>query len=414
MIRHPLFLAGALAMCCLVIGGCGQTAPPAGSDAFVLISQPSFVKVWDVQLPLHSGDSVKGIYFLDGTVHVLTNENYDHAVKGDSGDLLYNNEIGTPDNLLQGAPTLVTDGIVFPTAHTLEVYTRDGNFVRSIDVKYNITNQAVGNLNDVYVGLDFHTGCLAQVDVTQAIDPVQWTYLTFGSVDGPVGISDNVIYSGSEDGNVRACLDDKSPFWPLLTNSAFNTQSKITSGIAVDGHSCYCSTLAGQLYCLDKDNGRIRWQYFAGQPLEYGPQVTDTAVYQYVPGLGLTAVDKTKRLELGDQETVAEAPFHTPRWSLRSAGRVLAEDEQYVYVVLGGPAEMRGVAAVDKQTGKIKFRTHRRDLVFISSEPNGAMMYGATETGLVVAMKPVSEPGSYGEIAENSVPSPDGLTAHVR
>ena len=230
-------------MCFLAMSGCGPSAPP-DSGAFVLISQPSFVKVWDVQLPLHSGDSVKGIYYLDGNIHVLTNKNYDHTVKGDSGDLLYNFEVGSPENSLVGGPTLVTNGIVFPTTHTLELYTRVGNFVRSIDVKYTITNQAVGNHNYVYCGLDFHKGCLAQVDVTQDIDPVQWEYLTYGPVDGPVGISENVVYSASEDGKIRSCLEDKTPFWALLPDSAFDTQSQILSGVAVDNRSCYCSTLA--------------------------------------------------------------------------------------------------------------------------------------------------------------------------
>ncbi len=418
MIRHSLFLTGALVICCIMINGCGQSAAPTAND-YVLISQPSFVKQWDVQLPMHAGDSVKGIYFVDGNVHVLTDKNYDHAVKGDSGELLYNQEIGTPDSLLNGGPVLITNGIVFPTQHTLEIYTRDGVFVRSIDLKYNITNQAVGNHNYVYVGLDFNQGCLAQVDVTQQYDPVQWEFLTFGSVDGPVGISDNVIFSGSEDGKARACLEDRSPAWPLLVDSAFDTQSKIVSGVAVDGRSVYCSTLAGTFYCLDKVSGKLKWQYFSGEPLEFGPQLTDTTVYQYVPGLGLTALEKTKKLVLGDEETVDESPVHTPKWSLRSAGRILAEDDQFVYVVFGRPDQMRGLAAVDKQTGKIKFMTHRRDLAFVTCQPKAAMIYGVTVNGLVVAMKPVLEPGSYGEIAENSVPesspaSLDGLTAHVR
>jgi hypothetical protein len=418
VIRHSLFLTGAVAMCCLALSGCGPSAPTSTND-YVLISQPSFVKEWDVQLPMHAGDSVKGIYFLDGTVHVLTNKNYDHAVKGDSGALLYNQEIGSPDSLLTGGPVLVTNGIVFPTAHTLEVYTRDGDFVRSIDVKYNITNQAVGNHNYVYIGMDFNQGCLAQVDVTQPIDPVQWEFLTFGSVDGPVGISDNTIFCGSEDGKVRSCLEDRSPFWPLLTDSAFDTGSKIVSGVAVDGHSVYCSTLSGTFFCLDKNSGKVKWKYFSGDPLEFGPQITDTTVYQYVPSLGLTALEKTKKMTLGDEETVEESPVHSPKWSLGSAGRVLGEDDQFVYVVLGRPDTTRGVAAVDKETGKIKFRTHRRDLAFITSQPKGAMIYGVTVNGLVVALKPVSEPGSYGEIAENLVPessvaSLDGLTAHVR
>jgi len=401
-------------MCCLMISGCGPSGPAAGASDFVLISEPSFVKVWDVQLPLHSGDSVKGIYFLDGNVHVLTNKNYDHAVKGDSGDLLYNTEVGSPDNSLVGGPTLVTNGIVFPTTHTLELFDRVGNFVRSIDVKYTITNQAVGKNNYVYFGLDFNKGCLAQADVTQDIDPIQWEYLTYGAVDGPVGISEGVVYSGSEDGKVRACLEDKTPSWPLLTDSAFDTQSEILSGVAVDNHSCYCATISGTFYCLDKNTGKLKWRYFSGQPLEFGPQVTDSAVYQYVPGQGLTALDKSKKITLGDQETVDEAPFHSPKWSLKSAGRILAEDDQFVYVVLGRPDQMRGLAAVNKETGEIKFTTHRRDLVLVTCQPKAAMIYGVTEDGLVVAMKPVSEPGSYGEIAQNSPPSFDGLTAHVR
>jgi len=419
--RHSLVLAGAVATFCLILAGCQPKTVTDNhrNNDFVLISNPSFVKAWDVQLPLHSGDSVRGIYFLDGTVHVLTNMNYDHAVNGDSGELPYRNEIGTPDLTLQGGPTLVTGGIVFPTSHTLEVYSRAGRYMRSVDVKYNITNQAVGSHNFVYVGLDFQKGCLAQADVTQDIEPVQWTFLTFGSVDGAVGISDNVVYCGSEDGSVRACAEDRTPYWTLLPDDAFDTQSKILSAVAVDSTGCYCSTTAGKLFCLDKTTGKLKWQYFAGEPLTTGPQVTDTAVYQYVPDLGLAAIDKTTKVILADGEIAPESPFHSPRWILKGAARILAEDDQYVYVVLGTPDEMRGLAAVEKQTGRIAFRTHRRDLIFAACQPKASLIYAVTSTGLVVALKPVLEPGSYGEIAENfapkgSLPPPDGWPAHVR
>jgi len=414
VIRHSLYLAAAVLFGCLMVSGCTPTqSGPAASD-FQLISKPSFVKVWDVQLPLHPGDTVKGIYYLDGTVHVLTDMNYDHAVTGDSGALPYRNEIGTPENTLQGGPVLVTNGIVFPTSHTLELFARDGTFVRSIDVKYGITNQVVGNHNNVYLGLDFHNGCLGQVDVTQEINPIQWTFLTFGPVDGPVAVSDNVVYAGSEDGNVRACFEDRTPTWPLLENSGFNTQSKIVAGVAVDSKSCYCGTTAGKFFCLDKNTGKLKWQYFAGQPLEFTPQVTDSLIYVYVPGLGLTALEKTSKMTLGDQETIDDSPFHTPKWSVRSAGRILAEDDQYVYVVLGPPNQTRGLAAVDKQTGKVEYHTRTHDLAFVTCQPKAAMIYGVTRTGLVMAIKPVSEPGSYGEVVDNSAPSFVGLAAHVR
>jgi outer membrane protein assembly factor BamB len=417
VIRFFLSTAVVLTLCSLLVVGCAPSSGPS-AGSYVQITQPSFVDAWDVQLPLHSGDSVKGIYYLDGTIHVITNKSYDHAVKGDSGELLYNYEIGTADSQVQGAPTLVTDAIVFPTTHTLEVFTRTGNFIRSIDMVYTITNPIVGNNNYVYAGLDFNGGCLACTDVTLDLLPVQWKYLTFGSVDGRVAIQDNTIYSGSEDGKIRACLEDKSPDWPLLENSAFDTQDRIVSGLAADSHSIYCATLGGKFYSLDKDNGKLRWQYFSGAALEYGPQVTDSAVYQYVPGLGLTALDKSKKVTVDDQETLLESPFHTPRWSLPSAGRILGEDQQFVYVVLGRPDQTRGIAAVDKTSGKIVFRTHRRDLRFVTAQPDGSMIYGATESGMIVAMKPVAVPGSYGQIVDSNIsslaPTIDRSIPHVR
>ena len=216
-----------------------------------------------------------------------------------------------------------------------------------------------------------------------------------------------------------ACSEDRSPFWPLLTNDAFDTQSKIISAVAVNNSGCYCATTAGQLYCLDKNSGKLKWQYFAGEPLTTGPQLTDTTVYQYVPNVGLTAIDKTTKMTLGNQEVTEESPFHSPRWKLPNASRILAEDDRYVYVVLGTPDEMRGLAAVDKQTGHIAFRTHRRNLIFAASQPKASLIYAVTRAGLVVALKPTLQPGSYGEIAGNfppdhSLPSLDGWPAHVR
>jgi outer membrane protein assembly factor BamB len=401
-------------MFCSIIAGCGGNPTVTRQSPYVLIAQPSFVKAWDVQLPMHSGDTIRGIYFLDATIHVLTDKNFDNAIKGDSGDLLYENQVGSPDSTLLGGPTLVTNGIVFPTTHTLEVYTRDGKFQRSVDVAYNITNQAVGKGNYVYVGLDFHVGCLAQADITQDIMPVQWKFLTFGTVDGPVAVSDNVVYCASEDGSIRACLDDRTPFWPLLQDSTFSTGSKIVSGVVTDTRNCYFSTTAGNLYCLDKNTGKLRWRYFAGMDLNYAPQVTDTAVYQYVPGLGLAAIEKTQKVMVDNEEVADESPFHTPRWTLKGAGRVLAEDAQFVYVVLGNPEQVRGLAAVDKQTGHVAFRTQRRDLIYVTADPKGMLFYGVTSSGLVVAIKPVLTPGSYGEICLGPRFQNDGLIAHVR
>jgi hypothetical protein len=397
VIRKPLILACLVGLSCLLTG-CGGSQDAGKQNDFVLISQPSFVKSWDVQLPLHTGDSIKGIYFLDGNLHVLTDMNFDHAVKGDSGELLYRNEIGTPLVSLTGGPTLVTGGMVFPTTHTLEVYTREGSYQRSVDVKYNITNPIIGHANNVYLGMDFQKGCLAQVDVTQLIQPVQWTFLTFGAVDGPAAFSDGVIYCASEDGKVRAAMEDRTPYWPTLEDDAYDTQSRIVCGVATDGASCYTATTAGKVVSLDKSNGKLKWEYYAGEPLEFTPQVSDSGVYQYVPSKGLVALDKVKKMVIDGQETAEDTPFHQPRWTLKYGAKVLAEDDQYLYISLGSPDHFRGMVAVEKQTGHVAFRSKRADLLFVTAQPKAGLFYGVTKKGLVVAFKPTMQPGSYGEI----------------
>jgi outer membrane protein assembly factor BamB len=415
VIRKPLILACVVGLSSLLFSGCGQTEETTPQKSvFELISKPSFVKTWDVQVPIHNGDTIKGIYYVDGNIHVLTSKNFDHAVKGDSGELLYRNEIGTPDVTLTGGPTLISGGMVFPTTHTLEVYTRGGNPVRSIDVKYNITNQAVGHGNYVYIGMDFNQGCLAQVDVTQQISPVQWTFMTFGTVDGPVAVSNNIVYCGSEDGKVRAALEDRTPYWPTLPDDAYDTQSKIVSGMAADGDTCYCSTIDGKVIALDKENGRLKWEYYSSQPLEFAPQASDSGIYQYVPDVGLVALDKSKKITINGQQTTEEAPVHTPRWTLKYGATVLAEDDQNLYVTLGTPDHFRGLCAVDKQTGQAIFQSHRRDLIYVAAQPKGGLIYGITRRGLLIAFKPVFEPGSYGEVVMNTPSALNGLQPHVR
>lgn len=396
----------ALLITSCLLASCQQGPPQAPKANFVQITDPCFVKSWDIQLRLNAGDSVMGIYYLDGTVHVLTNHNFDQAIKADSGDLLYMNQVGPSDVSFKGGPTLVTGGIVFPTSHTLEVFTREGTPQRSIDLQFTITNQAVGNRNDVYVGLEHGGGRLAQVDITQSLAPVQWEAMTFGTVDGAAAVQNNVIYFGSEDGSVRACLEDRTPYWPLLSGSKFTTDGKIVSAVASDAANCYFASTDGKLYAVDLNTGKLRWRYFAGTALEYGPQATETTVYQYVPGAGLVALDKTKQVLVGDSQQTVEAPFHDPRWTLPRAGKILCEDDKYVYVTLGNPDSPRGIAAVDVQTGQTAFRTTRKDLVFFDADPKTPLFYGATSRGLIVAMKVVTEPGSYGEIADATLAGP--------
>jgi outer membrane protein assembly factor BamB len=144
----------------------------------------------------------------------------------------------------------------------------------------------------------------------------------------------------------------------------------------------YVACTDSKLYCIDRASGRLKWQYFAGTPLRTQPVVTADAVYQFVPGKGLVAIDKTTGKD-----------FREPLWVAPAAGRFLSQDDKNVYV----RSAEGNVAALDRKTGEPKFKSRRTDItVFAWPNTKDSTIYAATPKGEVIAIKPVTTPGDHG------------------
>lgn len=72
------------------------------------------------------------------------------------------------------------------------------------------------------------------------------------------------------------------------------------------------------VYKLDIMTGRLVWKHQTGAMLENGPRVTDEAVYQYVRGEGLAAIDKRGGKAL---------------WQLPEGVDLLAESDGKAYLI---------------------------------------------------------------------------------
>ena len=118
------------------------------------------------------------------------------------------------------------------------------------------------------------------------------------------------------------------------------------------------------------------------------PLVTADSLYEYVPGQGVAAITK------------AEGDFiRKARWVAKDARQFLAADEKHVYL------EMRdhSIAAVDKASGEVKFVNERRDFTVFAPNTKDGMIYAATKDGLVLAIRPITKPGSVGEIVRGNL-----------
>jgi outer membrane protein assembly factor BamB len=411
--RHRAIRNLAAAILCGLLAACAS-APQLQTT---LLDKPSFSADWHAQVQLTSGESVASIYIVGDMIHVLTDQNFDHAFKIDSGELLYFNQVAESDQTIKGGPALLPDdAVVIAFNRTLVVYNNHGRLQRTIDTDYAITSPPFVNKRMVYIGLDETGGRFAAIDVYRDINPMRWDVLTFGLVDGKSGVHDRQIFVGAEDGAVRALYDDgdaPAMIWASLRRGLFTTTGgKILSSVRADNYGVYFASTDSIVYCVDRDTGKEKWRFFAGAILDTAPEVTADTVYQYIPGKGVAAIDKISKLNLNlpDQHPVDENPVHTARWTVENAVRFLSQDDKYAYL----QSSSNTILAVDKQSGAQVFESQRQDLTVFTTNTETPMIYAATANGLVLAIRPMPIPGTYGQIVFNVQPAAATAMASAR
>jgi outer membrane protein assembly factor BamB len=211
----------------------------------------------------------------------------------------------------------------------------------------------------------------------------KWQLMTKSGVQvssGPT-ILGGVVYAAFDDGQVLAVnADSRASIWETSTGQTFRTFGAIHADLRADDFGVYVPSTDSKLYCLDKTQGRVKWQYYAGAPLRSSPVVTATTVYLPVSGKGVAAIDKTNG---------------TAKWAVRDAVKFLAEDDKYAYF----QRTDNSVVAVDRSNGEQRFTSKRTDLVQFASNTKGSTIYAATKDGKVMAITPVLKPGDTGEVA---------------
>jgi outer membrane protein assembly factor BamB len=266
------------------------------------------------------------------------------------------------------------------------VFNNRGRRTRTVELEKSITSGAVGSGNTVYVGLAHTggTGVMASIDLTKPYHVVNWELMAYGAIEGTPAIYDKVIYVGAEDGRLYAVTEERGQLWALEGGVGFfATQGKFVSNIIADDFGVYASNTDSKLYCLDRGTGHIKWQYYAARPLKTAPVVTATMVYQYVDGGGIVAIEKT-----------AGTFNRAPKWTAKNAVQVLSEDQAYVYL----RRRDNILQAVDKASGQVVFTSKKHPFEVFATNTKDSMIYGATPSGTVWAVRPVLREGEVGNL----------------
>lgn len=397
MFRPPLsavrmlILPLAVAFAIPALVGCRNTQ---SAEKAVLAPVGSLVQSWKLPLELSSqGDSIRGLYLRDDILFAYSQNNRVVAITAATGKIIFGADV-TPGSIPLKPPIVMKDRYCFPDGSSIECYDRKtGKLLDSVETERSIRSPGAQSGNTIYVGLDYPGGGrLSAIDLTRKYDRARWQALTFGGIASKPAVFQNVVYFGSEDGRVYAVGEDRTPVWPL-EHSAFQTDGKVIGDLYADETGLYVASTDAKLYCLELGTGKIKWQYFAAAPLEDGPVVTDDTVYVTVPRVGVAVLTKT------------EGKYNRePRFVAKGADRFLAQDEKNVYL----KSTDNYIVAYDKQSGEMKFKSERRDLIALAvNTTKDSTIYGATRDGLVLAIKPVNKPGTVGTLVAAPVRAKD-------
>ena len=387
MNKHLLSLALAAATSVAGVAGCKSTKQEAPQSAITSLPAQSFKRNWGADLQLKN-DTVVNVALREDSVFVYTKKNDAFALNRETGTIRFTTHVSDTIVPLHD-PVVLKERIVFPTDSTLEIYTRAGRFERSYKTSSSLRTNAAGNAagSTVVFGVDAPgAGRIVAVETNPGqYKPVteKWQLMSNTGVQvssGPT-IMGGVVYAAFDDGQVVAVnADSRAPIWATSTGQTFRAFGAVNADLRVDDFGLYVPSTDSKLYCLDKTQGRIKWQYYGGAPLRASAEVTATTVYLPVSGKGVTAIDKqTGRA----------------KWTLRDAVKLVAEDDKYAYV----NRRDNTIVAVDKASGEQRFTSKRTDLVAFATNTKDATIYAATKKGQVLAITPVLKAGDVGELA---------------
>ena len=352
----------------------------------------AFVRSWAQALELPAGDDVKAVHVRENYVFAYTRSGQAIAMARDTGRLQWIAQIRKTDRGGMHPPVLLEKRVVIPTSSTLEVFEMtEGALITSVPLKgLAIRSDAVGVGNFIFLGGDYAgSGRVVALDITQKYVPSIWhLMIPKGGLASTPALFEEVLYVGGGDGNVYAvAAENREPLWPLK-DGAFKTEGPIVGDVAVDETGVYVASTDSRMYALNRGSGRLKWQYYGGRPLTEGPVLTASALYLTVPNAGIAAFDK------------AEGEFNRkPLWLAADMTQFLAEDERFAYLRRGSD---NAIVALDKRTGQQMFENNRRDLSDFATNTKGdGVIYAASKTNRVLAIKPVLRPGIVGEMVWN-------------
>lgn len=323
------------------------------------LREAGWVKQWQLQLPLASGQQIADAYLVDDQLYFGTMDGYVFAVDAQTGALRWTHLFTTGGYRLT-RPAHIGIRTLIATPPAIVQYDKQyGTPIRKIDLRFPAGTPAVSDGKYMLIGgLDRR---LYSFNINRDFE--RWKVGTDSQIVSRPTVMGEYVYFASDRGRIYSCK---------TKNKAFHWINRsigpVSADLVADENGLYVASRNWSLYLLDPEFGRSRWRARLSGPLYEPPVPTKELAYQFSPAEGLVAV-----------ETAVVGIENRIRWKLARGRSLLNLHDKTAYVL----SLDENLLAVSTDNGTVKQEFPVPGMTLVIPTPGRPEMYLASVDGRI-------------------------------
>jgi outer membrane protein assembly factor BamB len=240
--------------------------------------------VWQFNLPMAKSESLSEMLLCDNRLCALSSGNYLTLINKADGNVVSADMIAPAGLPVVDIETYNGKMITMVGKNLISISADSGKDKTTTEIDTPIVCPIVRNSSFIYI-----TGADKRIRVIRAEDKVKLFDVAAenGSEITSVLADEKFVIFATAAGNVVCIAPDKpAKIWQ------FDVPSTVIGPVVHDAASLYFACRDTCVYSIELSSGKLIWKYQTQGILDTAPQVGSKLVYQPVPGMGLAAIDK--------------------------------------------------------------------------------------------------------------------------
>ena len=242
--------------------------------------------VWQHNLPFSGPESLDRLLVFGNRLCSLSSNNYLSCLNRNDGNVMSSSMVAPAGLPLAGVESYKGGLMTTVGAKLVEINADLGTQQLATNLTCNITCPVVRNDSFYYIACNDNR--IHAIRVKDKVEVFQVAAENGSPITAVLAAADFVVFA-TEPGNITCIASDRP-----LKLWQFDVPAAVAGTLIRDANSLYFACRDTNIYRLELSLGHLVWKYQTSAILDTTPQLGGKAVYQYVPDVGLIAIDKEK------------------------------------------------------------------------------------------------------------------------